>query len=144
MQHTGLGNALLALGAPLPRYKRQAKELELAYLKHLYDSAIPIVERNGFTMVNVGHWLGREDRSVSCMAHAKIWTDVKVSASNTGIAELAHGMALIYSADKSYTMRNVLATRCIATGQRLIEGESASHETINNLKDYLRKELDHV
>lgn len=144
LETTGLGNALLALGAPLPRYKQKATGVEIKYLKRLYGEAMTIVQRHGFTMVDCSNWLDREDRKVSCLAHAKIWADSKLAATNAGIEQLANGMVLLYSADKSYMLRNVLGTRCIVTGQRLLEGEAASHATINNLKDYLRKELDNV
>lgn len=144
LETTGLGNALLALGAPLPRYKDTAKKLELVYLKHLYGVAMEIVGRHGFTMVDCNQWLGREDRKVSCLAHAKIWMDSKIAATDTGIEQLANGMALIYSADKNMTLRNVMGTRSIMTGLRLLEGERVSNEALNNLKDFLRNELDHV
>lgn len=140
----GLGNALLALGAPLPRYKQKAIGVEIKYLKYLYDVAVQIACRHGFTITDTKAWLDREDRQVSCLAHAKMWIEIKQSAENTGMEQLASAMTLIYSADKSYMLRNVMATRYLATGQRLLEGEAASHETINNLKDFLRKELDNV
>ena len=144
LEHCGLGNALLALGSPLPKYKRIATKVETDYLKYLYDTAREICVRHGFTVMDTRQWLDRKDRVTSCLAHAKIWTDVKIAAPNSGIENLAAGMAMIFAADKPTILRNVFATKLTVTGQRLLEGEIASQTTIDRLKDYLRKELDNV
>ena len=144
MEHCGLGNALLSLGTPLPRYKRQAVKVEALYLKYLYEKGIYLSNYHGFDVISNPQWLDNPAREVTCLAHAKIWLDVKVSAPNAGIENLAHGMMMIYSADKPMVIRNVFGTKCLMTAKRLLDGEPAAHATINDLKDYLRKELDNV
>ena len=144
MRVGGLGNGLLALGAPLPRYKKQAEAVEIRYLRRLYDEAADIVERHGFTMLRNPQWIGNPARAVTCIAHAKIWMDVKLETSDAGTEQLAQGMAFIYGANKELTLRTVMGTRCIATGQRLLEGEEHSQSTIHRLRKYLEVELANV
>lgn len=140
----GLGNALLALGAPLPRYKARAKLIEALYIKYLYGKGIELACRHDYTVVDTSQWLDREDRKVSCLAHARIWADTKLAAPDAAHANLAEGMKMIYSADRSMMFRNVFGTKHLMTAQLLLEGDKSSNATINDLKDYLRKELDHV
>jgi hypothetical protein len=140
----GLGNALLALGAPLPRYRNAAKLVEALYIKYLYGKGLELATRHDYTVMDTRQWLDREDRKVSCLAHASIWADTKIAAPNAAHANLAHGMQMIFSADRSLMIRNVFGTRHLMTAQLLLEGEKSSNATINDLKDYLRKELDHV
>lgn len=140
----GLGNALLALGAPLPRYKKQAKLIEALYIKYLYQKGVELATRHGYTVLDTRQWLDREDRKVSCLAHARIWADYKLAAPDAAHSNLAHGMQMIYSADRSLMLRNVFGTRHLMTAQLLLEDDKSSNAAINDLKDYLRKELDNV
>lgn len=144
MENTGLGDALNALGAPLPRYKKQAAKIEGDYLRYLYHEAIKLAQRFGFTVMDVGQWLDREDRKISCLAQMRIWRDVEYASGDAGIANLARGMAFIFDASKAMIHRTVMGTRHIVTAQRLLEDETASQQTINLLKSYLKGQLDNV
>lgn len=141
LDNLGLANTFLGLGSPLPRYKLLAERVTLSYLMYLYQRAIDLCNTVGYTVEDVGQYIGNPKRVGARKGHYTLWTQVKFSESNVGKQHLCEAMRLIYS-EHPLHLTAIHAGKELLAAARIIVGPETAKDLHNSLANKLRVELE--
>jgi hypothetical protein len=140
-ENLGLANTILSLGAVRPRFQPRADAIVVRLMRHLYNVAVSLGTKAGFTITATGHWLGNPDRASSCDSQHEMWKQLAKDITNPAEKAVADSMALLFSAERQHIIC-VHASKLLLFATMQSCGEEAARETRTNIIEFLQKELE--
>lgn len=137
----GLANTILALGSVRPKFQKRADAITIKLLKELHSIALKLCEKVGFTVTDVGHWLGNPDRVGSRKTQYSMWQQLGQSVSMPVDKALIEAMAVLFSEQPDH-LKCVHASKQILFVARALSGDAGAVQLRYEIINFLHTELD--
>lgn len=142
LEHAGLANTLLSLGAVRPRFQPHADGILLNYVRHLYSEVRKYAMDNGVESINVPHWINNPDRKQACAMEYIMWMENWAADNNVVRKKIDQIMALLFSEQK-LVLKAVHATKFYLGLYAMEYGFKETDIVKQELRAYLKLQLDH-
>ena len=141
LEALGLANTILALGSVRPRYKSRADIITVHLMHKLYDLAVILGAKVGFTFTQTKHWLGNPDRANSCKAQRDMWLRLGHDMTKPANKAIADALAILFSADPKH-ISCVHASKLLLAAVLQVDGAGAAIQVRHDLITFLEGEFD--
>lgn len=144
LEHGGLANTLLSLGAVRPRFQKYADIILRDYLRLLYKHVRKHMIEVGLLTpddINVPHWIGNPDRSQASKLECGKWMHKKVEQAMPSDIKLCETMALLFSA-QPMVLKAIHATKLYLGAYAIKHGFKNTDIEKQELRTFVKTELE--
>lgn len=144
LEHAGLANTLLALGAVRPRFQPKADMILLNYVRNLYSEVRLYMINNDIptlNSINVPHWISNSDRKQASAVEYKNWLIELSTIHDPATQKLYETMTLLFS-EQPVVLKAIHGTKFYLGGYAIKHGFKEADIAKQKLREYLKDQLE--